>query len=576
MVKAKHQKSKSKSTKQPHIKKHGKQGDISDIRAQLDAFGLKIIQVTADGNYNVSHSSSWPFLFFCRALADQLDASEEEHEKYRSMIAVDAYVAPNVVLAGQVTVCDGASVWNGSVLRGDLNKITVGFCSNVQERCVVHAAWSSPTGLPAEILIERFHSIPHGKNREMFEPFIEDEVPFDEYCQSMEKDGTWAGHMELQAASLVTHSNICIHRISSPRWYIQNFDNREARMVHLSYHDGEHYNSVRLKEDTCTGPARPIIIKADADLSATSRQAKVAVTKSKGGAGKNFIHAEAIKLVMSGGGCEDAKKVEQVLQQVDGDVDAAIEFLIAEEGNKEYLVESDKLPCPADTSHGNGRYLRDNENGNYEQHKEELKDNSSTPESSCDQERTHDDKSSLKDEKKIPRNKVCPCGSKKKYKACCGSISGISSAKFVISTKQLTMVRVERKENKVRKVVLLMLQARMDLKEGHLMWVHSVFEWYLKKICKLLQSEEINYICHGRNAAPTFLFMNRMPDHGREQLSLQNDLMPVETRIGDNFLYKATTVIAAADQIAFHILGVLEAFFSMETHNFAVQWPDKG
>ncbi|CAK7336742.1 unnamed protein product [Dovyalis caffra] len=60
-------------------------------------------------------------------------------------IAVDAYVAPNVVLAGQVTVYDGASVWNGAVLRGDLNKITVGFCSNVQERCVVHAAWNSPT-----------------------------------------------------------------------------------------------------------------------------------------------------------------------------------------------------------------------------------------------------------------------------------------------------------------------------------------------------------------------------------------------------------------------------------------------
>ncbi|KAH0690199.1 hypothetical protein KY290_018440 [Solanum tuberosum] len=61
-------------------------------------------------------------------------------------IAVDAYVAPNVVLAGQVTVCDGASVWNGAVLRGDLNKITVGFCSSIQEKCVVHAAWSSPTG----------------------------------------------------------------------------------------------------------------------------------------------------------------------------------------------------------------------------------------------------------------------------------------------------------------------------------------------------------------------------------------------------------------------------------------------
>ncbi|KDO79150.1 hypothetical protein CISIN_1g030016mg [Citrus sinensis] len=99
------------------------------------------------------------------------------------------------------------------------------------------------------------------KNRETFEPFIEDDVPFDEYCQSMETDGTWAGHMELQAASLVTHSNICIHRHMSPRWYIRNFDYHEARMIHLSYHDGEHYNGVRLKEDSCIGSARPIIIK---------------------------------------------------------------------------------------------------------------------------------------------------------------------------------------------------------------------------------------------------------------------------------------------------------------------------
>ncbi|GFQ04051.1 gamma carbonic anhydrase-like 1 mitochondrial [Phtheirospermum japonicum] len=69
-------------------------------------------------------------------------------------IAVDAYVAPNVVLAGQVVVYDGASVWNGAVLRGDLNKISVGFCSNVQEQCVIHAAWSSPTGPKFSLLID--------------------------------------------------------------------------------------------------------------------------------------------------------------------------------------------------------------------------------------------------------------------------------------------------------------------------------------------------------------------------------------------------------------------------------------
>jgi len=29
----------------------------------------------------------------------------------------------------------------------------------------------------------------------------------------MLKDGTWAGHMELQAASLLTRRNICIHMV---------------------------------------------------------------------------------------------------------------------------------------------------------------------------------------------------------------------------------------------------------------------------------------------------------------------------------------------------------------------------
>jgi len=74
--------------------------------------------------------------------------------QWNPKIAVDAYAAPNCVLAGQVTVWDGASVWNGSVLRGDLNKISIGFCSNVQERCVVHAAWSSPTGFDFNCLFE--------------------------------------------------------------------------------------------------------------------------------------------------------------------------------------------------------------------------------------------------------------------------------------------------------------------------------------------------------------------------------------------------------------------------------------
>ncbi|CAN4093741.1 unnamed protein product [Withania somnifera] len=328
MVKKKHQK--SKTNIQFHAKKHGKQADISELRAQVDALGLKIIQVTSDGNC------------FFRALGDQLEGNEEEHEKYRDM--------------------------------------TVKFIRN---------------------------------NRDMFEPFIEDDVPFDEYCESMEKDGTWAGHMELQAASLVTHTNICIHRHMSPRWYIQNFDNRESRMLHLSYHDGEHYNSVRLKEDSCTGPASPIIIKADADLSAQSREA-IAAAKSKRDTGWNMVQVGSVKEVMAGSWCDDREKVEQVLRQVGGDVDAAIEFLIAEQGSEDQLIANDNISCLASTSQGSP--------GEHD-----IKSGDSPCEkgsSDCRVKGASDKHTAQEDEKKIPRNKVCPCGSKKKYKSCCGSVAG--------------------------------------------------------------------------------------------------------------------------------------------------------
>ncbi|KAK6116216.1 hypothetical protein DH2020_050012 [Rehmannia glutinosa] len=76
MAKAKHKKPKpSRQPKQPHSKKRGgKQNDVTELRAQLDALGLKIIQVTADGNC------------FFRALGDQLEGNEDEHDKYRSMV----------------------------------------------------------------------------------------------------------------------------------------------------------------------------------------------------------------------------------------------------------------------------------------------------------------------------------------------------------------------------------------------------------------------------------------------------------------------------------------------------------
>ncbi len=50
-----------------------------------------------------------------------------------------AFVAPNAVLIGDVTVGPDASVWFGAVLRGDNGPITVGRGSNIQDNATLHS-----------------------------------------------------------------------------------------------------------------------------------------------------------------------------------------------------------------------------------------------------------------------------------------------------------------------------------------------------------------------------------------------------------------------------------------------------
>ena len=49
------------------------------------------------------------------------------------------WIAPSAVVLGDVILKSGASVWFGSVLRGDTDMLTVGENSNIQDGSVLHA-----------------------------------------------------------------------------------------------------------------------------------------------------------------------------------------------------------------------------------------------------------------------------------------------------------------------------------------------------------------------------------------------------------------------------------------------------
>ena len=60
-------------------------------------------------------------------------------------IAPDAWVHPDAVVIGNVTLGPGVSVWPTAVLRGDYGRIEVGEMSNIQDGTIIHCTDSEPT-----------------------------------------------------------------------------------------------------------------------------------------------------------------------------------------------------------------------------------------------------------------------------------------------------------------------------------------------------------------------------------------------------------------------------------------------
>jgi carbonic anhydrase/acetyltransferase-like protein (isoleucine patch superfamily) len=63
------------------------------------------------------------------------------------------WVAPTAVVIGKVILDEDASVWFGSVIRGDNEPIRIGPRSNVQEGCVLHTDPGFPLTIEADCTI---------------------------------------------------------------------------------------------------------------------------------------------------------------------------------------------------------------------------------------------------------------------------------------------------------------------------------------------------------------------------------------------------------------------------------------
>uniref|UniRef100_A0A8C3JZD1 OTU domain-containing protein 3 n=1 Tax=Calidris pygmaea TaxID=425635 RepID=A0A8C3JZD1_9CHAR len=93
------------------------------------------------------------------------------------------------------------------------------------------------------------------KQREDFEPFVEDDVPFEKHVTNLAKPGTFAGNDAIVAFARNNQLNVVIHQLNAPLWQIRGTDKNNVRELHIAYRYGEHYDSVRRINDDSEAPA---------------------------------------------------------------------------------------------------------------------------------------------------------------------------------------------------------------------------------------------------------------------------------------------------------------------------------
>ncbi|XP_009994064.1 PREDICTED: OTU domain-containing protein 3 [Chaetura pelagica] len=161
------------------------------------------------------------------------------------------------------------------------------------------------------------------KQREDFEPFVEDDVPFEKHVTNLAKPGTFAGNDAIVAFARNNQLNVVIHQLNAPLWQIQGTDQSNVRELHIAYRYGEHYDSVRRISDDSEAPAclqMDLQMLCKNDLK-TEEEVKLQKGDSEE---KNEVELEdAIQKVCNATGHSDIDLVSKILEAEDYNIESA-------------------------------------------------------------------------------------------------------------------------------------------------------------------------------------------------------------------------------------------------------------
>lgn len=76
-----------------------------------------------------------------------------KHLEHEPIIKDKVFVAENASVIGKVTLHHASSIWFGAVLRGDVESISIGERSNIQDNAVVHTSSGFPTTVGNDVTV---------------------------------------------------------------------------------------------------------------------------------------------------------------------------------------------------------------------------------------------------------------------------------------------------------------------------------------------------------------------------------------------------------------------------------------
>ena len=85
-------------------------------------------------------------------------------KSYVPVIGKQVFVAPSAHVIGAVHLSDAVSIWYNAVIRGDVEKITVGTKTNIQDRAIVHVSGHTkkmPTSIGDNVTIGKKKKFPY-------------------------------------------------------------------------------------------------------------------------------------------------------------------------------------------------------------------------------------------------------------------------------------------------------------------------------------------------------------------------------------------------------------------------------